>query len=148
MPNLHFACDFVFDVTRSLLIMQWTRREYARTTAPPPFLARRPPSEHNHRAHVLLFSLLPFALPFLSFFLFLFVYLFIYLFIYLLAIRSFRLEYCNQSTGSSCVSFRVDEFSLLRVNFESSKWKRSLSGRATLRIRVLEERERNLNELC
>lgn len=25
MPNLHFACDFVFDVTQSLLIMQWTR---------------------------------------------------------------------------------------------------------------------------
>lgn len=32
MPNLHIACDFVFDVTRSLLIMQWTRCEYARTT--------------------------------------------------------------------------------------------------------------------
>lgn len=28
MPNLHIACDFVFDVTRSLLIMQWTRCEY------------------------------------------------------------------------------------------------------------------------
>lgn len=33
MTNLHFACDFVFDVTRSLLIMQWTRRECTRSKA-------------------------------------------------------------------------------------------------------------------
>lgn len=68
MPNLHIACDFVFDVTRSLLIMQWTRCEYARTT-------RTPPRWNSHLSS----SLFPFI--FLSlFYILTYLYLFVYTF--------------------------------------------------------------------
>lgn len=67
MPNLHIACDFVFDVTRSLLIMQWTRCEYARTT--------RTPRWNSHLSS----SLFPFI--FLSlFYILTYLYLFVYTF--------------------------------------------------------------------
>lgn len=52
MPNLHFACDFVFDVTGSLLIMQWTRREYMEND-----VNRRPFSSAPETAIVFLFLL-------------------------------------------------------------------------------------------
>ena len=150
MPNLHFACDFVFDVTRSLLIMQWTRREYARTTAPPPFLARRPPSRAQpSRAHVLFFflsfSLSPsassFFLPFfLSFFLYLFTFSQFVRFGWNIAIREAARTQSSDRKGSSRVSFHVCEFSLLFAfswprEFWIFKVKNISSDCATLRIR-------------
>lgn len=70
MPNLHIACDFVFDVTRSLLIMQWTRCEYARTT--------RTRRWDGHLVFLLFLSIfLPlfYILTYLSLFFFLYIFL-------------------------------------------------------------------------
>lgn len=77
MLNLHFACDFVFDVTRSLLIMQWTRREYARTKASTLFWYVHRRAYNSHR--VLVSSFFCFFL-FLTHILSTFSSLFIYLY--------------------------------------------------------------------
>ena len=88
MPNLHIACDFVFDVTRSLLIMQWTRCEYARTT--------RTRRWDGHLVFLL----------FLSIFLPLF-YILTYLSLFFFYIFScdFRFQF-RRATRKNCLSFR------------------------------------------
>lgn len=100
MPNLHIACDFVFDVTRSLLIMQWTRCEYARTT--------RTRRWDGHLVFLLFLSI------FLPLF-YILTYLSLFFFIYFLAIFSSGEQ--QEKTVFHFEKIRAVSFSLFSILF-------------------------------